>query len=343
MPATYEPIATTTLGANAASVTFSSISSAYTDLRLIVVGTSTGTEELHIRLNGQTGTIYSWIALSDNGSAVVGNQATNQESMRISGTNFRATQPCMAVADIFSYTGSTWKTVMSRGTSDYNTTGGSGVGLNFGLWRNTAAITSVTVGMRFGSADQMVTGTTITLFGILKAQETQMANTYTLIAAQTLSSTAASVTFSSIPATYDDLVLRTSIRTASAGLSTEITFNGVAGNSYSNTAIYVTGGSPTRVDSTNRANILAYFMDNPTNTVNTFSSSEIYIPGYRVARNKPVYITANPEDNATSTYSTSHEAGLWRNTAAITSITLTGGGGSYATGSTFYLYGIKNS
>jgi hypothetical protein len=41
MPATYEPIATTTLGGAAATITFSSISSAYTDLRIVLVGTTT--------------------------------------------------------------------------------------------------------------------------------------------------------------------------------------------------------------------------------------------------------------------------------------------------------------
>ena len=46
-----------------------------------------------------------------------------------------------------------------------------------------------------------------------------MATTYTLITSQTLASSAASVTFSSIPSTYTDLVLRVSARTDNAAVS----------------------------------------------------------------------------------------------------------------------------
>ena len=170
-----------------------------------------------------------------------------------------------------------------------------------------------------------------------------MPATYVNIASQTLGSSAASVTFSGIPNTYTDLVIRTSIRTATAGLSTEITFNGDTGSNYSDTALYNASGTATSNRRSNAVRILAIGMDNPTTTANTFSSSEIYIPNYLVSQNKPVSITANPEVNANFATLTYVGAGLWRNTAAITSVTLTGGGGSYAAGSTFYLYGIKNS
>lgn len=55
-----------------------------------------------------------------------------------------------------------------------------------------------------------------------------MANTYTLISSNTLTSSAASVTFSSIPATYTDLVLRISSRTDAAGATATVAaqFNG---------------------------------------------------------------------------------------------------------------------
>ena len=61
MPATYEPIATTTLGSAAASITFSSIAGTYTDLRLVMVGTTSASDWAFVRFNGTDGssTAYS--------------------------------------------------------------------------------------------------------------------------------------------------------------------------------------------------------------------------------------------------------------------------------------------
>jgi hypothetical protein len=60
MAITYEPIATTTLGSAAASVTFSSISGSYTDLVLVVTGIgATVTTFPWIRFNGLSTNIYS--------------------------------------------------------------------------------------------------------------------------------------------------------------------------------------------------------------------------------------------------------------------------------------------
>jgi len=55
MPKTYEPIATTTLGSNQTTITFSSIPSTYTDLVIVSnMGTTTASYPF-IRFNGDTG------------------------------------------------------------------------------------------------------------------------------------------------------------------------------------------------------------------------------------------------------------------------------------------------
>jgi microcompartment protein CcmK/EutM len=81
MTATYEKIATTTLGSAQASTTFSTISGAYTDLVLIVAGvTTSGTEAVAVQVNGDTGSNYSRTVLLGNGSAASSSRATSQTS-----------------------------------------------------------------------------------------------------------------------------------------------------------------------------------------------------------------------------------------------------------------------
>lgn len=168
-----------------------------------------------------------------------------------------------------------------------------------------------------------------------------MANTYTLIQAQTLASSAASVTFSSIPATFTDLLLRISARNTSTGGDCVITFNGSA-SSYTNkiltgngTAASSTAGSITGLDSE---------LVPSSYTASTFSNSDVYIPNYLSTSNsKSVSIDTVSENNAATAYA-DFIAGLWAATpAAITSITCTPNANNFAQYSTFYLYGIKNS
>ena len=168
MATTYEPIATTTLGSAAASITFASIPATYTDLRLIVTSlpSSTLVGYTNIYFNtDNTGTSYSITylegdgtsantgAFNDNGIMAVGNVNV------MSSTVYNNTQ-----VDIFSYTGSTYKTVLSSNVGDFN---GSGtVTRIIGLWRSTAVINQVVVKPGGGNFQ---TGTTATLYGIKAA------------------------------------------------------------------------------------------------------------------------------------------------------------------------------
>lgn len=167
MPATYEPIATTTLGSAAASITFSSITSAYTDLRIVLVGLlDTGTfSYVSLRLNGDTGTNYSTTYIQGTGSVAQTNRYTSQTSIFFTGNlSLSTTIPILYEIDLFSYANSTNKTILSRGSGDKN---GSGiVDRAVGLWRNTATVNSLTL---LSSANNFATGTTATLYGILKA------------------------------------------------------------------------------------------------------------------------------------------------------------------------------
>jgi len=174
-----------------------------------------------------------------------------------------------------------------------------------------------------------------------------MANTYTLIEAQTLTSSAATVTFSAIPATYTDLVFRASIRTDDVTGSSNniyVRFNGLTGN-FSYTRLISNGATASSSRASSQSALLTYNAgaDAALATANTFSNLELYIPSYTVSQNKPISLFTVQEDNSTTAY-IANIANLWSVTAAINSIVITQpGGANLVTGSTFYLYGIKNS
>ena len=170
-----------------------------------------------------------------------------------------------------------------------------------------------------------------------------MASTYTLIQSQTLASSAASVTFSTIPSTYTDLVLKASARSTGSSYTLVLKLNGTTAN-YSDTFLQGSGSAASSSAGSAQAASYQYGgVDLSTYTANTFASAEIYIPSYTASQNKPFSNFAVTETNATAAEIFAH-ASLWLNTAAITTVdfSLTGGN-SFVTGSSFYLYGISNA
>ena len=171
-----------------------------------------------------------------------------------------------------------------------------------------------------------------------------MANTYTLISSNVLGSNAASVTFSSIPNTYTDLVVRTSIRSNSGAAIENVNyrFNSDSATNYSWTTVYGDGSSVSSNRSTNTTS--SFIIGNGgTSTANTFSNAEIYIPSYTSSTNKPNFFFG-AQENYTSSAVIKMHSNSWRNTAVINSIILYPGlGTNFVTNSSFYLYGIKNS
>ena len=174
-----------------------------------------------------------------------------------------------------------------------------------------------------------------------------MPSTYTLISSNVLSSTASSVTFSAIPSTYTDLVVRVTARTNYGAISDymQIYFNGSTAANYSDTTLWGDGASVFSLRNSNANLSEASTMSANNATANTFGSAEIYIPSYTASQNKPIGAFGVAESNTTSfgsSFGIVADASLWRSTAAITSITLDAYG-TYQIGSSFYLYGIKNS
>ena len=169
MPATYEPIATTTLGSNG-NITFSSIPNTYTDLRLIINGGIANTGwNIRWRYNNNSSAIYSYTYLYG--------EVSSAYSGRITGDTKFASTPgvgsaasslnLISMIDIFNYSNTTtFKTTLSR--SGEATVMTHGV---VGLWPSTDAINEIFI--YCGASDDGVAllyaGTIATLYGIQAA------------------------------------------------------------------------------------------------------------------------------------------------------------------------------
>ena len=156
MPKTYEPIATYTVATTSPSYTFSSIPSTYTDLYLVITGsTTTPGQDIQIQFNGDTGTNYSRTFVYGSGSAAVSGRNANQIAYVPAGAFLNT----MVRLNIMNYANSTtFKTIIGRHDSWDSYVVGT-----VGLWRNTAAITSLTISTQ---TFNMGVGSTFTLYGI---------------------------------------------------------------------------------------------------------------------------------------------------------------------------------
>ena len=172
MPAgnTYESIATTTLSSAALNVTFTSIPGTYTDLVVVCdnLFSASGTPNLRVLFNTDTASNYSVTVLEANGIT-----AYSVRQSSISGIDLgyytslystsASTIPNNAIINVMGYSNSTtYKSLIARSGSGY-----TGTNLNVGLWRNTAAITSVRISN--SSAVNFTSGSTFSLYGIKAA------------------------------------------------------------------------------------------------------------------------------------------------------------------------------
>jgi hypothetical protein len=165
MPATYEKIATTTLGSASASINFNSIGSSFTDLRLVLIGKpTTNNASFLFRLNSDSSSLYSYTEIYGDGSSAASYRETNINTGKICHA-VSSTYPSMGTLDLFSYAGSTFKTNLATDSSDRNGAGGT-VRRIVNLYRSTTAISSITLLLDSGD---FASGTTATLYGILKA------------------------------------------------------------------------------------------------------------------------------------------------------------------------------
>ena len=159
-------IATTTLGSAASGVTFNSIPSTYTDLRVVLNGKTTDSScFIGLQFNGVTTGTYGRVSINGDGSSVNTNINNGNSSIPIISIDSNTNQ-ILVTADVFSYPNTTvYKTALTSGSFDKD---GSGLVIRtVGTWRSLNAISSLTLMIYNGSANTWQTGTTATLYGIL--------------------------------------------------------------------------------------------------------------------------------------------------------------------------------
>lgn len=162
------------------------------------------------------------------------------------------------------------------------------------------------------------------------------------IATQTLASAAASITFSSIPATYTHLQIRGIARSNGAADNTVIQFNGDTANNYATHYLTGNGATASAGSGTTRANFYVDILAaNASGAM--WSGDVIDILDYaNTNKYKTIRTLAGQDLNGSGTVWLA--SGLWQSTAAITSIKLyLNGAVNLAQYSSFALYGIKGA
>lgn len=170
-------------------------------------------------------------------------------------------------------------------------------------------------------------------------------STYVAIATTTIGSGgAADITFTSIPSSYTDLIIKLSARGSYSvqAYSMSMRFNSDTGNNYTTKALYGSG-TTSGSETSSSISYIPVLINGNSSTASSFGSAEIYIPNYTKSKQKSSYTSAFSETNATGAYlyTTSN---VWTGTSAITSITLNALS-SYVFNqySTATLYGIASS
>lgn len=175
MPATYEPISSTTLtNSTTNTLTFSSIPSTYTDLILVVNGCITVSDNVAgFRVNSDSGTNYSQTGLRGTSSAAVSFRESNQSQLYLGWypyprSNAQASvETGNMIVHFMNYANTTtYKSMLVRSNTAY---GDSGTNANIALWRSTAAISSITVLLTATGTPYFTSGTMFTLYGVKAA------------------------------------------------------------------------------------------------------------------------------------------------------------------------------
>ena len=167
-----------------------------------------------------------------------------------------------------------------------------------------------------------------------------MPNTYVALKTETVAVATSSVTFSSIPTDYTDLVLvvNGAVTSGTANWVLQVGNGSVdTGSNYSETDLWGTGSAAQSARGSNQTSILL----NSYGYLDTvFRANAIcHIMNYsNTTTNKTILARANNSDNGVHA-----GVGLWRSTVAINTIKIAASASTFVVGTTFSLYGIANA
>ena len=168
---TYTPIMTYTVSSPPSSteLSLSSIPQTYTDLILVISSSVTNAgfsdSDIRMRLNGVASDIYSETWLSGNGSS-----ASSSGQFKYGNSIFylgnTGSGGAVNTYQFMNYSNTAaYKTVLCRSSNNY----GGVVRSSVGLWKSTAAISSISMDLNFSSSNNWSDGSTLALFGIAAA------------------------------------------------------------------------------------------------------------------------------------------------------------------------------
>ena len=150
---TYTLLDSVTLVSSASSVTFSSISQDYGDLILVSNHATTGGADIRFRVNGDTGSNYSWVQMYGTGSSAASNSTTSDHFFDYgTPTSLGAT---IAVQFMDYSATDKHKSVLAR--RDWSAALALAAA---GRWANTSAITTI---LAYAAAGSFIAGSTLVL------------------------------------------------------------------------------------------------------------------------------------------------------------------------------------
>ena len=167
MALTYDKLATTTLSSAVSSVTFSSISSSYTDLVVVCAVAASSGGYAKLTFNNDTAGNYSTTLVEGDGGTAYSYRYSNQSHIHIAGgnsLNYGANQyPTLMNVNINNYSNTTtYKTVLCRSNIQASSTLASAYGY-VGRWSSTSAINRIDI---TPSAGNWNSGSIFTIYGI---------------------------------------------------------------------------------------------------------------------------------------------------------------------------------
>lgn len=168
MATTYDKIATTTLTGTQSTISFTNISQAYSDLVIVIQAKATNSGDIYMRINGDTSNKYSYNVLSASGAGTSLNRSNGQNSTGCLLDSYGAPSidnNHIAICNIIGYSNtSTFKTVISRTSNPL--TAYVGTDLVASQYGSTSAVSSLELRL---VSESFMSGTIVTLYGILKA------------------------------------------------------------------------------------------------------------------------------------------------------------------------------
>jgi hypothetical protein len=318
--------------------TVSSIGGANGDLvcigNLRVTATGQTEDHLHMQFNGDT-TSSNYTRQYLRGKAAAVSAAAGSDALQGMAPASNAGTSIFGafIAQVTNYSDGSYDRVATSLAGFHADTTFANVMASSGRWNNTAAITEIFLHGNAGSVEEFLTGSMLSTYAVPK----------NLIARQELTGTTATVTFSSIPDTYDHLELSVYARAAAQNITNVQTyFNGdTTAANYDRQQLRGRGSTVSAAQSAAQATYSAVVGDS-NSTAEEFSPITFTIYNYKKTdRHKHLLVINGAFFTNLSDSIMDVMSGRWENTAAITSITLNPSNLDFEAGSVFELRGIS--